>query len=883
MVTLLKKIFGTRNDRVIKQYRKQVKEINALESSIQSLTDEAMRDEVNRLRQQCMDGAALTALLPQAFALVREASVRTLGLRHFDVQMIGGMVLFDGNIAEMRTGEGKTLAATLPAFLMALVGKGVHVVTVNDYLARRDAEWMRPLYEFLGMGVAVNVAGMPLDDKKKAYQADVLYGTNNEFGFDYLRDNMVVDLSQKTQRGHAYAIVDEVDSVLIDEARTPLIISGAQQDDAALYQRMHQLVQQLQLQQGSDEDEETDVESGDFTLDEKNLQAHLTEKGHERVETLLLKHGFLSAGQSLYDLGNITLMHHVQSALRATHLYKRDVDYVVREGVVVIVDEHTGRLMEGRRWSEGLHQAIEAKEGVKIESENQTLASITFQNYFRMYDKLAGMTGTADTEAFEFQQIYGLEVVVIPPNKPTIRDDSSDCIYMTKEEKYNAIVEEVKRVHETGQPLLVGTASIDSSEHLSAILKKLKIKHQVLNAKNHENEAKIIAQAGAPSAVTIATNMAGRGTDIVLGGHIQAELECVSEQEREALQQAWQAKQSQVINSGGLYVLGAERNESRRIDNQLRGRSGRQGDPGYTRFYLSLEDDLMRIFAGDRLKGMMQRFGMERGEVLQSSTVTRVLEGAQRKVEGHNFDMRKQLIQYDDVANEQRRLVYGQRDAVLESPDVSDLIDRMMGQVATHLVGQFMPEGTFEEQWDIEGLERLLAGDFAQRIAVHEWLNDQSMRLEDIAERLLAALQKAYQAKKASWGAEVARHLEKNIVLQMMDLHWKEHLGQLNTLRQGIYLRSYAQKNPMQEFKREAFELFETMLASLRQMIVGVLLTAELNDSAPSSETDLQKRPAPMAANQEAPSLEQIPKVGRNDLCPCGSGKKYKHCHGALT
>ena len=587
----------------------------------------------------------------------------------------------------------------------------MHIVTVNDYLAQRDADWMRPIFEFLGMKVGVNIAGMGLADKTQAYQADITYGTNNEFGFDYLRDNMVVDLSQKTQRGHAFAIVDEVDSVLIDEARTPLIISGAQQDDAAVYERMNQLVQHLLLQETSEEEAESDT--GDFTLDEKNQQAHLTERGHEHVESLLVKLGFLQSGQSLYDLGNITLMHHVQSALRAHHLYKRDVDYVVKDGSVVIVDEHTGRLMEGRRWSEGLHQAVEAKEGVKIESENQTLASITFQNYFRMYDKLSGMTGTADTEAFEFQQIYGLEVVVIPTNVPTVQEDSSDCIYMTQEEKYEAIIEEIKRVHATEQPILVGTASIDSSEQISAMLKKLKIKHQVLNAKNHENEAKIVAQAGAPAAVTIATNMAGRGTDIVLGGNIKAELMEASEEERPQLTEQWQAQQAKVLDAGGLYVLGAERNESRRIDNQLRGRSGRQGDPGYTRFYLSLEDDLMRIFAGDRLKGMMQRFGMERGEVLQSSTVTRVLEGAQRKVEGHNFDMRKQLIQYDDVTNEQRRLVYGQRNDVLEQADISELVDRMMQQVVSHVVAQFMPEGSFEEQWDMTGLERMLASDFA--------------------------------------------------------------------------------------------------------------------------------------------------------------------------
>lgn len=886
MVALLKKVFGTRNDRVVKQYLKKVKAINALEPTMQGLSDDVVRNTVEELKHRFTQGVELAELLPEAFALVREASVRALGMRHFDVQLVGGMVLFDGNIAEMRTGEGKTLVATLPAFLMALQGKGVHIVTVNDYLAQRDADWMRPVFEFLGLQVGVNTAGMGLADKKQAYEADIIYGTNNEFGFDYLRDNMVVDLSQKTQRGHAFAIIDEVDSVLIDEARTPLIISGAQQDDAAVYERMNQLVQHLTLQETSEEEAENDT--GDFTLDEKNQQAHLTEQGHEHVESLLVKLGFLQSGQSLYDLANITLMHHVQSALRAHYLYKCDVDYVVKDGAVVIVDEHTGRLMEGRRWSEGLHQAVEAKEGVKIESENQTLASITFQNYFRMYDKLSGMTGTADTEAFEFQQIYGLEVVVIPTNVPTVRDDSSDCIYMTQEEKYEAIIEEIKRVHTTEQPILVGTASIDSSEHISAMLKKFKIKHQVLNAKNHENEAKIVAQAGAPGAVTIATNMAGRGTDIVLGGNIKVELDEASEETRMQLTEQWQAKQAKVLEAGGLYVLGAERNESRRVDNQLRGRSGRQGDPGYTRFYLALEDDLMRIFAGDRLKGMMQRFGMERGEVLQSSTVTRVLEGAQRKVEGHNFDMRKQLIQYDDVTNDQRRLVYGQRNEVLEQEDVSDLVGRMMQQVAAHVVEQFMPEGSFEEQWDVAGLERMLASDFALNPSVSSWLKDKSLGIDGVVEKLLQAFEHAYAAKKARWGYEVSSQLERNIVLQMMDIHWKEHLGQLNSLRQGIYLRSYAQKNPMQEFKREAFDLFEKMLTSLRQMIIGVLLTAEINTSeADPEEKAVPTGPRIAAANEaslEAPMFSgDVPKVGRNELCPCGSGKKYKHCHGRLA
>lgn len=880
MIALLKKVFGTRNDRVVKQYLKKVAGINAIESEMKALSDDDLKAYATKLKQRYSEGGSLDQLLTEAFALVREASVRTLGLRHFDVQLVGGMVLFDGNIAEMRTGEGKTLVATLPAFLMTLQGQSVHVVTVNDYLARRDADWMRPIFEFLGVRVAVNVAGMSLDEKKAAYAADIIYGTNNEFGFDYLRDNMVTSNDQRVQDGHAFAIVDEVDSVLIDEARTPLIISGAAQDDAALYERMNQLVQHLTLQE--EKEDEAQADTGDFTLDEKNHQAHLTELGHERVEALLLKHGLLKPGQSLYDLANITLMHHVQSALRAHHLYKKDVDYVVRDGAVTIVDEHTGRLMEGRRWSEGLHQAVEAKEGVTVESENQTLASITFQNYFRMYEKLSGMTGTADTEAFEFQQIYSLEVVVIPTNKPTVRDDSSDCIYMTKAEKYDAIINEVKRVHETKQPILVGTASIDSSEYIAGLLKKEKIEHQVLNAKNHANEAKIVAQAGAPGAVTIATNMAGRGTDIVLGGNIKSDLEEASEADRAKLQKAWESNQQEVITSGGLYVLGAERNESRRIDNQLRGRSGRQGDPGYTRFYLSLEDDLMRIFAGDRLKGMMQRFGMEKGEVLQSTTVTRVLEGAQRKVEGHNFDMRKQLIQYDDVANEQRKLVYGQRDEVLGQDDITALIERMMAQVSKQLLGRFVPEGSFEEQWDIDGLERLLLGDFGLKIAFNDWLEDKSVTISDIEQKLHQSLFKAYEAKIARWSKPVMQQLEKNIALQMIDIHWKEHLGQLNALRQGIYLRSYAQKNPMQEFKREAFELFETMLASLRQMIIAVILTAELNipeEALPKSGDAI----LPQAANTEAEAIQEVPKVGRNELCPCGSGKKYKHCHGALV
>ncbi|TAK75633.1 MAG: preprotein translocase subunit SecA [Gammaproteobacteria bacterium] len=875
---ILTYVFGSRNQRVIRRYWKVVEKINALEPQIAALSDTALQAKTAEFKQRLQAGATLNDLLPEAFAVVREVSKRTLKMRHFDVQLIGGMVLHGGNIAEMRTGEGKTLMSTLSAYLNALTGQGVHIITVNDYLARRDAEWMRPLYDFLGLTVGVNSQGMLPVDKQKAYAADITYGTNNEFGFDYLRDNMVFSLGEKVQRGLHYAIVDEVDSILIDEARTPLIISGAAEDSIELYTVINTIIPQLVRQ----------IEKegpGDYSLDEKTKQAYLTEEGHQHVEDLLMKADLLKEGESLYDAQNIVLMHHISAALRAHTLFHRDVDYIVQHGEVVIVDEHTGRTMPGRRWSDGLHQAVEAKEKVKINQENQTMASITFQNYFRLYGKLAGMTGTADTEAYEFQQIYGLEVVVIPTHKPMVRADLPDFVYMSGEEKFTAIVEDIKHTHATGQPILVGTTSIEASEHLSNLLKKEKIAHQVLNAKFHEKEAQIVAEAGRPGAVTIATNMAGRGTDIVLGGHLG------SEEHKDD----WQARHDQVVKAGGLYVLGTERHESRRIDNQLRGRSGRQGDPGKSRFYLSLQDNLLRIFGGERLNAIMQRIGMEKGVALESRMLSRSIENAQRKVEAYNFDVRKQLLEYDDVANEQRRMIYRQRDDLLAATEIGEAITEISQRVVEQLVSTFIPPHTMEEEWDVPGLEQRLENDFNLKLPVHQWLDQEAMLDEEqLIKRIQAAFNEAYQQKEAQAGAAILRQFEKALMLQTLDTCWREHLAAMDYLRQGIHLRGYAQKNPKQEYKRESFELFAQLLDKINYQLISTLSKFEVRIEQDVEQLEVQRRQAVNHQQMEykhgaidalQPSettTRSTPKVGRNDSCPCGSGKKYKHCHGRL-
>jgi preprotein translocase subunit SecA len=878
---LVRKLFGSRNDRIIKRLNKVVATINALEPSMQQLTDEQLRAKTVEFQQRLASGATVDSLLPEAFAVVRETAMRTLGMRHFDVQLIGGMVLHEGNIAEMLTGEGKTLVATLPAYLNALTGKGVHIVTVNDYLARRDASWMAPIYQFLGLTVGVNIPGMLPQDKKAAYQADITYGTNNEFGFDYLRDNMAFSLEEKTQRGQHFAIVDEVDSILIDEARTPLIISGQADENSEMYQRINQIVPQLVKQ-------EADDKPGDYTIDEKSRQAYLTEDGHQRVEQLLVNAGLLHKGQSLYDAVNVTLMHYLTAGMRAHALYQRDVDYIVKDDEVIIVDEHTGRLMQGRRWSDGLHQAIEAKEGVKVQTENQTLASITFQNYFRLYDKLAGMTGTADTEAYEFHQIYGLEVVAIPPNRPVQRQDATDKMYMNTAAKFKAIIEEILDCQKRGQPVLVGTTSIETSELLSKALAKANIKHEVLNAKQHEREAHIIAQAGRPGAVTIATNMAGRGTDIVLGGSLEAEMAAnTTPEQMDVLKAVWQQRHDQVVAAGGLHVLGTERHESRRIDNQLRGRSGRQGDPGSSRFYLSLEDNLLRIFASDRLASVMQRFGVEEGEALESAMLTRVIENAQRKVEGHNFDIRKQLLEFDNVANEQRKVIYQQRDELMAAENVADTIQAVLNDVAQSVVNTHVPPESFSEQWNIPALQQQLLNDFGLPLNLEIWLQEDTTRSDkDIQNYVVQAMQQRYIDREAEIGAPMLRHLEKALLLQTLDLHWKEHLAAMDHLRQGIHLRGYAQKNPKQEYKRESFELFAQMLDSLRQQVISNLMLIRVQPQpaeelalAPAAVTPLaglrQPEAAVAAASMAMPS--------RNAECPCGSGKKFKHCHGQIA
>lgn len=915
---LLTQIFGSRNDRLLKQYRRVVEKIASLEAATAALSDEALKGKTAEFRARLEQGHTLDDLLPEAFAVVREAGKRVLRMRHFDVQLIGGMTLHNGKIAEMRTGEGKTLMATLPVYLNALAGKGVHLITVNDYLARRDAEWMGRLYNYLGMSVGVNVPGLTREEKQAAYGADITYGTNNEFGFDYLRDNMVYETGDRVQRGLNFAIVDEVDSILIDEARTPLIISGQAEDHTELYVRINAVVPALKRQIG-EEDPRTGegvIEPGDFTVDEKGHQVTLTESGHERAEELLAQAGLLVAGASLYDPANITLMHHVYAALRANHLYHRDQHYVVQNGEVVIVDEFTGRLMTGRRWSDGLHQAVEAKEGVEIQSENQTLASITFQNYFRMYTKLGGMTGTADTEAYEFQEIYGLETVVIPPNRPTQRKDELDLVYKTEREKYNAVVEDIRDCVSRGQPALVGTTSIENSEKLSALLTKAAIPHQVLNAKQHEREALIVAQAGRPGTITIATNMAGRGTDIVLGGNVEKQVEHIEADESIApedkarqikqLQDEWQALNEQVKAAGGLRIIATERHESRRIDNQLRGRSGRQGDPGASRFYLSLEDPLMRIFAGDRVKAIMERLKMPEGEAIEAGIVSRSLEGAQRKVEARNFDMRKQLLEYDDVANDQRKVIYQQRNEILEATSLVNQIANLREGTMEDLTRAFVPAESVEEQWDLPSLQKALREEYLLDVPIAEQVEkSESVNDEDVVAMVVTAAKAAFQGKLDLVGEEQFTPFMRMVLLQHLDTNWREHLAALDYLRQGIHLRGYAQKNPKQEYKREAFELFSQLIDTVKTDVTKVLLTVRVQTQEqaaqaaqaieervehvsnvqythPNEDGSVSQEAAPESLSAANPNLPDR-RVGRNDPCPCGSGKKFKECHGKLA
>ncbi|MFV8408839.1 preprotein translocase subunit SecA [Vibrio owensii] len=904
---LLTKVIGSRNDRTLRRLRKIVKEINNYEPTFEALSDEELKAKTVEFRERLEQGETLDKLLPEAFATVREASKRVYGMRHFDVQLIGGMVLNGGQIAEMRTGEGKTLTATLPAYLNALPGKGVHVVTVNDYLATRDAETNRPLFEFLGMTVGVNVPNMPPQAKKEAYQADILYGTNNEFGFDYLRDNMAFRNEDRVQRERFFAVVDEVDSILIDEARTPLIISGPAEDSSELYTRINLLIPHLQKQDKEDSEEYRG--DGHYTVDEKSKQVHLTETGQEFVEELMVKNGLMEEGDTLYSPTNISLLHHVNAALRAHVLFERNVDYIVNDdGEVVIVDEHTGRTMAGRRWSEGLHQAVEAKEGVKIQNENQTLASITFQNYFRLYEKLSGMTGTADTEAFEFQSIYGLETVVIPTNKPMIRNDMPDVVYRTEAEKFAAIIEDIKERVEKGQPSLVGTVSIEKSELLSNALKKAKIKHNVLNAKFHEREAEIVAEAGTPGAVTIATNMAGRGTDIVLGGSWQAKVEALQDPTKEqidAIKAEWKQVHDQVLEAGGLHIIGTERHESRRIDNQLRGRSGRQGDSGSSRFYLSMEDSLLRIFTSDRMASLIQS-GMEEGEAIESKMLSRSIEKAQRKVEGRNFDIRKQLLEYDDVANDQRKVVYELRDELMSVDDISDMIEQNREDVVTAIIDEYIPPQSLEDMWDVEGLQERLKADFDLDAPIKQWLEeDDKLYEEALREKIINLAVEVYKAKEEVVGAQVLRNFEKSVMLQTLDTLWKEHLAAMDHLRQGIHLRGYAQKNPKQEYKRESFELFEGLLEALKTDVITVLSRVRVQQQEEVERMEEQRRAQaeeaarraqaqhaaaqnPLSEGEESqegsnqPMVREERKVGRNEPCPCGSGKKYKQCHGKI-
>lgn len=893
--TLMKRIFGSRNERTLRRMEKVVETINAMEKDLQALSDEQLRAKTEIFKTRLSQGETLDDLLAEAFAVVREVSVRTLGLRHFDVQLIGGMVLHEGNIAEMRTGEGKTLMSTLPVYLNALSGKGVHLVTVNDYLAKRDSEWMGPIYDFLGLSVGVIFPDMQHAEKKQAYACDVVYGTNNEFGFDYLRDNMAFSIEDKVQGELNFSIVDEVDSILIDEARTPLIISGAAEDSSSLYISINKLIPQLTKQA-----DENSV--GDYSIDEKQKQAHLTESGHQRIEELLTKEGLLDPGESLYHASNIMLMHHVNAALRAHAMYHRDVDYIVKDDQVVIVDEHTGRTMAGRRWSEGLHQAIEAKEKVSIQNENQTLASITFQNFFRMYNKLSGMTGTADTEAYEFQQIYNLEVVVIPTNKPMCRADEPDLIYLTQKDKYEAIIIDVQNCLQRKQPVLVGTASIEASELLSDLLTKASIKHQVLNAKFHEKEAQIIAEAGQPGAVTIATNMAGRGTDIVLGGSLKHSLHAdASDADRKQAEEEWQVRHDQVIAAGGLRIIGSERHESRRIDNQLRGRAGRQGDIGSSRFYLSLDDNLMRIFASERVASMMRRLGMKPGEPIEHNLVTRAIENAQRKLEGHHFDIRKQLLEYDNVANNQRKVIYTQRATIMSQDSLKEIVKDMQEEVIDGLVNAHVPPQSIEDQWDIPGLTKALSSDFQIHVDIDKWMEeDHHLQPEDIKERIQALCKEQYQAKEQQVGLEVMAQFEKSVILQTLDNHWREHLSSMDYLRQGIHLRGYAQKDPKQEYKREAFVLFTQMLDNMKYDICKLLLSVEIQNETDVDVIEEQRRAEQFQNMQflhtddmagEDNNTDELPitfrrtenKVGRNDPCPCGSEKKFKNCHGSLT
>jgi preprotein translocase subunit SecA len=903
---LLTKVFGSRNERTLKSMSKVVAQINALEADYEKLSDVELRAKTDEFRQRLEAGETLNDVMAEAFAVVREASKRVFDMRHFDVQLIGGMVLDSNRIAEMRTGEGKTLTATLPAYLNGLTGKGVHVITVNDYLARRDAEFNRPLFEFLGLSVGINVAGLSQPEKQAAYNADITYGTNNEFGFDYLRDNMAFSPQERVQRPLNYALIDEVDSILIDEARTPLIISGAAEDSSELYIKINTLIPHLIRQ--DKEDSEEYVGEGDYSIDEKARQVHMTERGQEKVEQLLTERGMLGEGDSLYSAANISLLHHVHAALRAHTLFEKDVDYIVQDNEVIIVDEHTGRTMPGRRWSEGLHQAVEAKEGVHIQNENQTLASITFQNYFRQYEKLAGMTGTADTEAFEFQHIYGLDTVVVPTNRPMVRKDMADLVYLTAREKYDAIIKDIKACRERGQPVLVGTVSIEQSELLASMMRKEKIPHEVLNAKFHEREADIVAQAGRLGAVTIATNMAGRGTDIVLGGNWNMEIEALDNptaEQKAKIKADWQERHNAVLEAGGLHILGTERHESRRIDNQLRGRSGRQGDAGSSRFYLSMEDSLMRIFASERVSGMMKKLGMEEGEAIEHPWVSRAIENAQRKVEARNFDIRKQLLEFDDVANDQRQVVYAQRNELMDADSIEETIKNIQADVITGVIDQYIPPQSVEELWDIPGLETRIAQEFAIQMPIQQWLDkEDDLHEESLRERILSTWANAYKAKEQMVGPQGLRQFEKAIMLQTLDGLWKEHLAAMDYLRQGIHLRGYAQKNPKQEYKRESFELFQQMLDTLKHDVISILSKVQVQAQSDIEEMEARRRQeeakiqrdyqhaaaeALVGAEESAalaahtPTIRDGDKIGRNDPCPCGSGKKYKQCHGKLS
>ncbi|MFY9184011.1 MAG: preprotein translocase subunit SecA [Limnohabitans sp.] len=913
-IPFLTKIFGSRNDRLLKQYRKTVERINALEAGLEALSDDELRGKTQSFRDRFAAGETLDDLLPEAFAVVREGSKRVMKMRHFDVQLAGGIALHNGKIAEMRTGEGKTLTSTLPAYLNAIAGKGVHVVTVNDYLASRDARWMGKLFNFLGLSVGINLAQMSREEKQAAYNSDITYGTNNEYGFDYLRDNMVYEARDRVQRTLNYAIIDEVDSILIDEARTPLIISGQAEDHTATYLSMKQVVPLLTRQEGEADPRtgEGIITPGDFTVDEKSHQVFLTEDGHEKAEAVLAQMGLIPEGASLYDPANITLMHHLNAALRAQHLYHRDQHYVVQDGEIVIVDEFTGRLMTGRRWSDGLHQAVEAKEGVQIQAENQTLASITFQNYFRLYNKIGGMTGTADTEAYEFQEIYGLETVVIPPHRKSQREDQLDRVYKSSQERYNAAIADIRECHERGQPVLVGTTSIENSELISQLLTQAKLPHQVLNAKQHAREADIVAQAGRPGMITIATNMAGRGTDIVLGGNIEKDIQAVeadeslSEEDRQArvnaLREQWKVMHEQVKALGGLRIIATERHESRRIDNQLRGRSGRQGDPGSSRFYLSLDDPLMRIFAGDRVRSIMDRLKMPEGEAIEAGIVTRSIESAQRKVESRNFDIRKQLLEYDDVSNDQRKVIYQQRNDILDAQDLNGQITALREGCFTDMVRQYVPAETVEEQWDLASLEKVLAEEWSLPLNLREKVQaSNAITDEEILETVVAAANAHFQAKLDRVGADNFTSFERMILLQSIDMHWREHLSALDYLRQGIHLRGYAQKQPKQEYKREAFELFGQLLDAVKNEVTRTLMTVRIDSgeqieqaahdieeraehisnvtySAPDESGEPQTVPADLAGMQQA-----FGPVGRNEPCPCGSGKKFKQCHGKLA